>query len=431
MTKGEIEMAFIESRKKQQGGGGDDAFNPVFSERIIATNNNQSSFTFTEDYHNFDFVKVTTHNVSSGVDTDFITTPSIIDACLSLGAVNFNEYGNNQYVAYSESGLTWSQYGSSRNLYASQVVGMTCENATVSETLIYQASTKTTSGVEVTYSQGSLFDFDLILFGANSSATDEIQPCYYQFSSGIRLMNEVGTAFNVYNSYGAITISEHKLSSHRYVCVVGINFEHPVNPGKITFPQFSETTIATGDSSGVTFTDDWHNYQFINIKSVNTSSNEVTYQLATPAAIDSIFDVNRYLVANEAGTNIYGSYTDTSSTFWELKGTRNMRITEVTGLNCTNGTVTETEIYNKGSYDTSTRTLTGLTDLLSYDMFIICSSKDDIQPNCYYASKGLVFSDQTSFKTIVTPYETQNKITITDTSMSSTYYHYVSGIKFT
>lgn len=205
--------------------GGGEVFNPVFTERTIATNNNQSSFTFTEDYHNFDFVKVTTHNISSGIDTDFITTPSIIDACISLGAVNFNEYGNNQYVAYSESGLTWTQYGSARNLYVSEVKGMTCENATVSETVIYQAQARSTTHVTVTYSQGSLFDFDLILFGANSNAVDEVQPCYYPFSSGIRLTDKVGTTFNFFNAYNAILVSEHELSAHRYACVVGINFE--------------------------------------------------------------------------------------------------------------------------------------------------------------------------------------------------------------
>lgn len=212
-------MAYIESRKKQSGG----AFSPVFTETIIATNNNQTSFTFTEDYHNFDFVKVTTHNVSSGIDTNFITTPSIIDACLAIAYVNFNEYGTNQYVAYSESGLTWTQR-SVRNLYVSEVKGMTCKNATVSETVIYQAQARSGSSVTVTYSQGSLFDFDLILFGANSNSDDEVQPCYYQFSSGTRLMDKVGMAFNAYNSYNVVSVSEHELSAARYACIVGINF---------------------------------------------------------------------------------------------------------------------------------------------------------------------------------------------------------------
>ena len=214
-------MAWIESRKKQNGGG---IFTPIFTEKTIATNNNQSSFTFTEDYHNFDFVKVTTHNVSSGIDTDFITTPSIIDGCLAIAYVNFNEYGNNQYVAYSESGLTWTQK-SVRNLYVSEIKGMTCENATVSETVVYQAQTLSSSSVTVTYSQGSLFDFDLILFGANSGSNDEVQPCYYPFSSGMRLTDKVGTTFNFYNGYNAILVSEHELSAHRYACVVGINFD--------------------------------------------------------------------------------------------------------------------------------------------------------------------------------------------------------------
>ena len=202
--------------------GGGEKFTPTFTETVIGTNDNQRSFTLSEDYHNFDFVKVTTHNVNSGIDTDFVTTPSIIDGCLTFGAVNFNEFNTNQYVAYSTSDLTWSQYGSSRNLYVSEVRGVNCTNASVSETLIFQAQSATLSSTSITYSQGSLFDFDLILFGANSNSVDEIQPCYFPFYSSVRLMNE--TPFNAYYSCNIVSVSEHELSSSRYACVVGINF---------------------------------------------------------------------------------------------------------------------------------------------------------------------------------------------------------------
>lgn len=197
-------------------------------------------------------------------------------------------------------------------------------------------------------------------------------------------------------------------------------------------PTFTETTIATGTSAGtLTFTDDYHDYDFVNVKCVNESSGEVTDYLCTPDMIDSIFDLptDNEIAFNEFYTNQYTRYAKTSSTVWTLTGSRNLYISEVTGMACDNFTVTETEIYKKTSYDTQSRTISG-TDLLDYDMFIVACSLAYTQPNSIPISKP-IYTDSEGYLTIVNGYNTFTLIRITDTEMSSAPYHYVSGIKFT
>lgn len=193
-------------------------------------------------------------------------------------------------------------------------------------------------------------------------------------------------------------------------------------------PTFTETVIATGTSGGtVTFTDDYEDYPLLVIRITNSSSNNVTDLLVSPNLLDSIFGVANFVV-NEFGNNQYANYEKTSSTIWTRTASRNIYISEIIGLTCDNMTVTETEIYNKGSYDTQSRTISG-TDLLDYDLFVIASSVDGVQPNSIITQKPIVVVDY-KYLIFVTPYYRSQLVTITDTEMSSAPYHYVGGIKF-
>lgn len=213
-------MAWIESRKKQEGG----TFTPTFSETVIATNNNTTTVRFTDNFRNYDLVKVKMHNVSSGNDTVIITLSSIIDNMFSIfGYTNFNEIGNNQYVLYRENGLTWNQ-SDTRNCYVSEVTGMNCTNASVIETTVFQAQNNYSDPIDVTYSEGSYFDFDLIFFGANANRPDEVQPCNTIFSHGIIINDSVEFIFNKYNSMYMFTIKEHVAGKAAFASIVGVNF---------------------------------------------------------------------------------------------------------------------------------------------------------------------------------------------------------------
>lgn len=194
-------------------------------------------------------------------------------------------------------------------------------------------------------------------------------------------------------------------------------------------PTFTETTIATGTSAGtLTFTEDYHDYDLLSIKCVNTGNSNITELLVSPDLLDSVFDINRDLVCNEYQNNIYCTYRKTSSTEWQRTEARNLYISEVIGLVCDNYTITETELYNRGSYGTSYVTISG-TGFLDYDFLLIASSVDGIQPNSIYNSKP-VYVDST-YRIVVTPYSQAIGASVTDTEISSAPYHYVGGIKFT
>ena len=194
-------------------------------------------------------------------------------------------------------------------------------------------------------------------------------------------------------------------------------------------PTFTETVIATGTSGGtVTFTDDYHDYDLLTIKCINSDNSNVTELLVSPDLIDSVFDISRDLVCNEYQNNVYCVYRKTSSTEWQRVEARNLYISEVIGLVCDNYTLTETELYNRGSYGTSSVTISG-TDFLDYDFLLIASSVDGIQPNSIFNAKP-AFVDSV-YKIVVTPYNSAIGANVTDIEISSAPYHYVGGIKLT
>lgn len=197
-------------------------------------------------------------------------------------------------------------------------------------------------------------------------------------------------------------------------------------------PTFTETTIATGTSGGtVTFTGDYHDYPLLIIRCTNSSTGAVTDLLSSPDMLDAIFDVtSNEIVFNEAGNNQYGSYIKNDATTWNRVGARNLYVSEVIGLTCDNYTITETEIYNKGSYSAAWQEITG-TGFLSYDMLLIALSIDGVQPNVAIVSNNFLGSVVGSYGSIITPYNSSYPLTVTDTKLSSAPYHYVGGLKFT
>lgn len=194
-------------------------------------------------------------------------------------------------------------------------------------------------------------------------------------------------------------------------------------------PTFTETVIATGTSGGtVTFTGDYHDYPLLIIRITNLNSSTITDLLVSPNMLDSIFSAqNNAIVLNEYGNNQYGTYKQTNSTTWEKQGSRNVIASAVIGLTCVNYTVSETEIYDKGTYDTQSREITG-TNLLSYDMLLIATSRDGIGPNAQIIQIPSFVGD--SYDTSITAYNWYYVQRITNTTMTSAPYHYVSGIKF-
>lgn len=211
-----------------EGGGGGSS--PQFTETKIADNSSGgSSFTFDDDYHNYDFVRFTAYDSASNGYVFVTTTPSMLDASLSVAQrVTIGGFGNNRYCTYSVSNSTWT-IANSRALYIYEVYGLSCNNFTVNETVIYQANSLTTADVSIS-TQVDLTQFDAILFSANSSDRTEVLPClkvYLKESSsswcdGMQEDNKM--AFNWYNAWKSIEIDQYTITSARYFFVVGINF---------------------------------------------------------------------------------------------------------------------------------------------------------------------------------------------------------------
>ena len=210
-------------------GGGGGGFTPAFSETKIVDNTTlASSFTFSQDYHNFDFIKIKLYNSSSTKYTIIITTPTTIDNIYALtSVVNLNEVGSNKYANYSQSGLTWTRSGRNElDIY--EIYGLDCTNATVTETQIYKASAMSSTWVDVT-TQLNLFDFDWIMFASISSYWDEYNPCneiyvpnrctYDLFDESLRYF-----MLNKYSNYYFGTIGNHYLGAYQYGYVAGIKF---------------------------------------------------------------------------------------------------------------------------------------------------------------------------------------------------------------
>ena len=179
-----------------------------------------TSFTYIEDYHNFDLIQFEITNTSSGAVNLITTLPSIIDRCfLIANRINFNEDNSIQYCTYSESNLTWSRTNN-RNCNITRVWGLNFAG-TKRETVIYNAQTTTSSSVYI--SSTGIKEYDLIFFAANSSDITEIQPCnriYERILDFGQLCNNF--TLNFYSGYTNIDITDTSMSSARYFSVVGV-----------------------------------------------------------------------------------------------------------------------------------------------------------------------------------------------------------------
>ena len=209
-------------------GGGGSAADPVFTEEVIVDNSSAaSSFTFDEDYHDYDFVKITyTNSDNSNTETVYVT-PDALDAFFDVAqrfTVNF--YATNVYATYSQSisgdTITWSRTNQ-RTCNITEIKGVNCTNYTVTETEVYKASALSGTAAAIT-SQASLFGYDYLFVVTNSSDRTEVVPCNSCYS----MKNFTGDArigCNGYNNAGSVvTVTANGMTAWKYYYVGGIKF---------------------------------------------------------------------------------------------------------------------------------------------------------------------------------------------------------------
>lgn len=211
--------------------GGETPFVPQFSETLIGDNTaHASSFTLTEDYGNYDMVKIVWYE--SATSSGFLyTTPDILDEIFSVGAgkLCINKPSTNYYVCYTKSGLTWTQTNQ-RNIYVHEVYGVTFTNCTMQATDLYKRGASTTTKYAVT-SQTSLKDYDLFMMSSiHNTDGSETMPTTWLYQYPKENMSDafscpVPAVLQEYNANDeAFVITEYGMTSARYFMVQGIKF---------------------------------------------------------------------------------------------------------------------------------------------------------------------------------------------------------------
>lgn len=159
-------------------------------------------------------------------------------------------------------------------------------------------------------------------------------------------------------------------------------------------PEFSEELICNNDvlTDPIIFTEDYENYDFLRFEIYNTSSLVTTVIFTAPEVVKNIVTYsNNRINFNEWSSNQYGTYSPTTSYSWTRTNNRSLRIKRVYGINCTNGAVNKTVIYNKEEISSSTaNNIESEVSYNTYDYIFIASSTGDTtetQPSIGFFSK--------------------------------------------
>lgn len=240
-------MAFVRSSLKSGSTPGPTPVTPEFTETVLwYTGSKEQTISLSDDYHNYDFIRFELYNRSGQYYWDIVTTPSSLDKVWSFNTgVCFNEFGNNQYWygTYDDTTYTFTPV-SDRNTYFSKVVGLVCNNFTMTEDVIYSAPAMSSNNVTISTDK-NLYNYYALMVVANGGF-DEIQPCYlsidphiddhlpeiqavHKFFDPVHLIAPFSIRYNYVNPYNnsqAVTITDdgYGLSSARYAYVTGIKF---------------------------------------------------------------------------------------------------------------------------------------------------------------------------------------------------------------
>lgn len=158
--------------------------------------------------------------------------------------------------------------------------------------------------------------------------------------------------------------------------------------GPIT-PTFTETLICDNSSvsNTLTFTGDWHGYDFLKFKVSNSSSGVITYITATPDMVDKIFLYSSDLILfTEYHNDQYVTYEISSNPLvWNRHGRRNLDVVEVKGLTANNCTVNQEFIYCKQAIGQIKEAVIAPHDFNTYDEIYVasCTGATDETMPCY------------------------------------------------
>lgn len=208
---------------------------PISSSTLIADNSTLSeTVTFTDDYHNYDILKI--ELARGDVSTVIYATPEMLDtiAQYSNNSINFNELGTNIYVCYWKTSSTVWTRRNNRSVNLKYIYGLKFTNCTPVKTVFYSRQDIYGPWVSFSPPEGKSFikDYDYILFSTKTGNNDETQPCNNVFCPTLieKTISLFGDPFdnvypivlNTYNGTTKVTITDTTLTSYNYFYVVGI-----------------------------------------------------------------------------------------------------------------------------------------------------------------------------------------------------------------
>ena len=250
-------MAWFRCTENKSSGSGTINFVPAFNETQLADNSaKNSSFTLTEDYHNYDLLRFKIANSDDSLVDYIYCTPDLIDDTFAIDppATVFllNYQATNKYVTYTVSAdnLTWSR-ANKRDMDCTEVVGLTTANCTMTITDLYSGNRSSQISIS-----DSISDYDiLILGGSKSTSYDEqgpfSEPVYIsRLSLPHSSISYAGAAFSSSDIiYIPINIDDHTIT-------IGLGGCYYV--GGIKFSNFSNYVCnqvwCSGDSGSETYT---------------------------------------------------------------------------------------------------------------------------------------------------------------------------------
>lgn len=217
------------------GGSSDAPFSQPYTQTKIVDNSTLAqTFTFSEDYHNYQMLKVVIYNSSQNVyETQFLL-PEGIDKAFEYSSGKFcvNQHTptySNQYASYVIQGnnLTWKR-NANRNVNIYEIYGITF-SATLTLDVIYSRDEAVSnSTVTPTPPTGKTFwDYDAIMYMYCS--TDNNVTSFAKFwitKPAFSLYGNEGYSVMLYkyNSQAMILFTPTSLGTFPYFYVVGLKF---------------------------------------------------------------------------------------------------------------------------------------------------------------------------------------------------------------
>ena len=204
--------------------------------------------------------------------------------------------------------------------------------------------------------------------------------------------------------------------------------------GGVFTPTFTSTIIGTDYNATftITLTDAYSNYDWLEVDTINSSTQKLTTFYVTPHFWDRCRTIsNTKTNFNEPETNQYCTQSISSNGLTLTRTNyRSLQINEIRGIKGDNCNITATTLYDASSCTGSSITVSFSSDADFDYLFLGMNSSDstEIQPNYRPISynSALLFNDWIGK---IHPYNTSQSITLTPGNLTAGRYFTVEGIK--